>query len=317
MKTALYRHYQVLIDTLGRMAATPVSSLVSVLVLGIAIALPLMLLKVSDSVAEISGQWQGKPKITLFLDSTVLATGENTAEELDSRSIEFGHRLLQIPMIGDIEYVSPVEALVEFGESSGLGDLLSELPENPLPPVLVVHPEPDLADSDIEGLAEQLAGMQEIDTVSYDQLWLERLSAITVLLKSCVLVLAVLMAIGVVLIISNTIRTGIQDRRDEIEIVDQIGGTAAFIRRPFLYYGSLQGAAGAVLAIVFANLALFFLGRPVQQLAQLYDSSFRIEWLGFQQFWLVMLAASLLGWIAARITVDGYIRRLRASVRGK
>jgi cell division transport system permease protein len=317
MKTVLYRHLQVLLDTLGRMAKTPFSTLVSILVLGIAIAFPLILLKISDSTELISGQWQGKPKLTVFLQPLMAEAEDANADEIDRQSIDFGHQLLQIPTIRDIEYISPVEALEEFRQSSGLGDLLSGLPGNPLPPILVVHPEEDIGNSGIKLLAAQLLEMDQVDTVSYDHLWLERLAAMTALLKRSVLVLSALMAIGVVLIISNTVRTGIQDRSDEIEIVDQIGGTASFVRRPFLYYGVLQGAAGALLAMAFANSALFFLGRPVEQLASLYDSSFRIEWIDFQLFWLVLLVASLLGWISARFTVGNYIRRLRANVRGK
>ena len=296
--TWLLRHLQVLFDTLGRMWNTPLPTLMTLTMLGIAMALPLVLHTAVNSLAGAAGQWHHRPQISLFLN----IPADDRA--MDDAAVEFGQRLLQIPAIEDIEYISPGEAITEFKRVSGFGAALDNLPENPLPPLLVVYPDPAQEVAQIEQLVAQLAALEEVDGANFDHLWLQRLSAILVLFKRAVAVLAVLMAVGVVLIISNTVRLGIAGRADEIEIIDQVGGTRAFIRRPFLYFGALQGLFGALFACAIGNVGLYLLGKPVATLAALYDSSFRIEWPGFSLSTGVVLCAALLGWLAARVTVD-------------
>jgi cell division transport system permease protein len=311
MKTLVLRHLQVLFDTLGRMAQNPLPTSMTIAVLGVAIALPLMLFKISESIGHVSGQWQGKPRITIFLQ----LPNSNGATLSDEAALSFGQQLLRNPGIRDIEYTSPEQAFQEFRQSSGLGEMLDDLRENPLPPMLTVFPEVDLDSEQVEELIGRLSDNPEVHTISYDQLWLERLTAIIGLLRHAVMVLSILMATGVILIISNTVRLGIVNRSEEIEIIDQIGGTGAFIRRPFLYYGVLQGIAGALAAILIANSALLALSTPVERLAKLYDSNLRINWIEFDLLWVVLLTTAVLGWLAARVTAGNYLRKMRASER--
>lgn len=315
MKTVFLRHLQVLFNTLGKMTQTPVPTTMTIAVLGVAISLPLMLFKISDSIGLVTNQWQGSPQITIFLK--LPDAQSNDANLIDDAAIRFGYQLLEIPDISDVEYISPEQAWSAFRQSSGFGDLLENLPDNPLPPLLVIYPYPELTNSEIEALIVRLSKKPEVDTISYDQLWLERLSAIIDLLKHAVLVLSVLMSIGVILIISNTVRLGILNRSKEIDIIEQIGGTHAFIRRPFLYYGVLQGIAGALAALLISNTALMIMSKPVQRLAQLYDSKLRIDWIDFTLFCIVVLITAGLGWLAARLTVGNYLRKLTTNVRGK
>ena len=301
--TYLLRHLQVLFDTLGRMWKTPLPTLMTVTMLGIAMALPLVLHKVADSLAATTGQWSHRPQVSLFLN---IPPGDRA---MDDQAVAFGRRLLQIPAIDDIQYISPGDAIAEFKRVSGFGAALDHLPENPLPPLLVVYPDPGQDVAQIQQLVAQLAALDEVDSASFDQLWLQRLGAILALFKRGVAVLSVLMAVGVILIISNTVRLGVAGRAGEIEIIDQVGGTRAFIRRPFLYFGALQGLLGALLACVISTAGLYLLGKPVATLAALYESSFRIEWLGLSLSAGVVLCAAVLGWLVARVTVD---LRLRA-----
>ena len=311
MKTLVLRHLQVLFDTLGKMAQNPLPTIMTIAVLGVAISLPLMLFKISDSIGHVTGQWQGKPRITIFLQ----LPESDDATRIDEMAVNFGQELLRKPGIRDIEYISPEQAFREFQQSSGLGEVLDNLRENPLPPMLTVFPELDLNNDQVEELIVWLSEKPEVHSISYDQLWLERLTAIIGLLRHAVMVLSILMAIGVILIISNTVRLGIVNRSAEIEIIDQIGGTRAFIQRPFLYYGVLQGIAGALAAILIANSALLVLSKPVERLAKLYDSNLRINWIEFDLLWVLLLTTAVLGWVAARVTAGNYLRKLRASVR--
>lgn len=302
--TYLLRHLQVLFDTLGRMWKTPLPTLMTVTMLGIAMALPLVLHKVVDSLAGAAGQWSHRPQVSLFLS---IPPGDR---EMDDKAVEFGRRLLQIPAIDDIQYIPPGEAMDEFKRVSGFGAALDDLPENPLPPLLVVYPDPAQEIAKIQQLVAQLAAREEVESASFDQLWLRRLSAILALFKRGVAVLSALMAVGVILIISNTIRLGIAGRADEIEIIDQVGGTRAFIRRPFLYFGALQGLFSALFACAIGNAGLYLLGKPMATLAALYESNFSIEWLDAPLSAGVVLCAALLGWLAARVTVDWRLRQV-------
>ena len=301
------RHLQVLFDTLGRMWNAPLPTLMTVTMLAIAIALPLVLHKVVDSLAGSAGQWRERPQISLFLNIPA------DDSDLDQKAVEFGRKLLQNPAIDDIEYISPAEAIAEFKRVSGFGEALDNLPENPLPPLLVVYPEPAQEVAQLEQLAAQLAALEQVDSASFDQLWLRRLTAILNLFERGVVVLSVLMAAGVILIIGNTVRLGIASRAAEIEIIDQVGGTRAFIRRPFLYLGVLQGLFGALFACVIGNVGLYLLSKPVETLAALYESSFRVGWFGFSLMAWVALSAAFLGWLAARVTVDRRLAGLSPS----
>lgn len=306
MTIYLLRHLQVLFDTLGRLARAPLPSLITIAVLAVAIALPVLLYKISLSLQQAVGDWRGDYPITLFLQA-----------DSEAEAIEFGQRLLQIPTIRDVAYISKQEALTEFKTLSGFGDLLDGLTENPLPALLIVYPQPNLATANasdaLPALIAQLQAMPAVDMLNYDGDWRARLSAIIALCERVVLLLAGFMATGVVLIISNTVRLGVLSRADEIHVIEQIGGTAAFIRRPFLYAGVIHALLGGLLALVFANIAIFLLARPLHHLAELYQSNIRLSATELRLCASVLVAASGLGWLAARLTAGNQVRKLRAN----
>ena len=316
MSTVLVRHLQVFFDTLGRMAATPVSSLVTITILGVAVSMPLMLFKITDSIEVVGSQLQSSNEITLFLRPR----DENHKDgdtAVDQEAIDLGSSILQIPTVENVEVIARDQALADFREASGFGDLLDALGDNPLPAMLVVSPVASIEEASFRELVEKLREKPGVEALVYDQQWRQKLTAIITLLQYASIILGTLMGLGVVLVIANTVRTGIVDRSDEIEIIDQIGGTAAFIRRPFLYFGVIQGIAGALAALAISNACIYVLGDPVNSLSRLYESQFRLQWVDFRLSAVVIAIAALLGWLAARVTMGGYIRRLRASVRGK
>ena len=315
MKILMQRHLQVFMQTLARMMKSPTSTLVAIIVIAIAVSLPLVLFKITTSLQQLTEDWQGNPEITVFLKVLESESSEAIVEE--DAAVEFGYRLLEIPSIRDIEYVSPEQAFENFKQFSGFGDILSGLNESPLPPMLIVYPEDDLSSANLKKLIRKLQEMEEAESISYDQQWLDRLHGILELFAKLVWILSSLMGVAVILIISNTVRLGILDRADEIQIIDQIGGTGGFVRRPFLYYGVLQGALGALTGWLISNGALYVLNEPVLKLAELYSSHFRLGLIGLALGVAVIVIASVLGWLAARITSGNYLRKLRASVRGK
>lgn len=295
------RHLQVLFDTLGRLCKTPVNSTMTILVLAIAMTLPMVLYKIFDSLEAVTADWVSGPKISVFLDAEV-------EDGLDP--IEFGQRLLQNPMIDDVQYVSPQQGLEEFANLDGFAEAIEALPSNPLPPLLVVVPVTGADNFATQALAAELERMPQVDTAVYDQQWVNRLAAMVKLFQRGVAVLACLMGIGIVLVVSNTIRLGITNRAEEIEIIDQVGGTHAFIRRPFLYAAAVQCLLGALLAWGLTNTTLYVLAKPVSRLAILYESDFRVGWVGPAVALLVAVVAVLLGLIASRFTVDRHLDSL-------
>lgn len=295
------RHLQVLFDTLGRLWKTPVNSAMTILVLAIAMTLPMVLYKIFDSLEAVTADWVSGPRISVFLDAEV-------EDSLDP--VEFGQRLLQNPMIEDVQYISPQQGLEEFANLDGFAEAIEALPSNPLPPLLVVVPATGTDNLATRALAAELEQMPQVDTAVYDQQWINRLAAMVKLFQRGVAVLACLMGVGIVLVVSNTIRLGITSRAEEIEIIDQVGGTHAFIRRPFLYSGAVQCLLGALVAWGLTNTTLYVLAKPVSRLAILYESDFSIGWVGAAVALLVVVVAVLLGLIASRFTVDRYLDSL-------
>jgi cell division transport system permease protein len=275
----------------------------TILVIAVALSLPMVLHKVVQSMQGILDGWQGHSEISLFLHAQV--------DGVEVAPVDFGQSLMRNPVIEDVRYISPDDGLRQLEDMPGIREAVSLLPENPLPPLLVVRPAGDLTADESGRLADELNQMPEIDIAVYDQRWLHRLEAILDLLGRGVLVLSALTGIGVLLVVSNTVRLGIGSRAAEIDIIDQVGGTRAFIRRPFLYTGAIQCLFGAMLAWAFSNLVLMILFQPVSRLANLYHSEFELGWIDPVTAAWVCTGSLLLGLIAARMTVDHYFGTLR------
>ena len=301
----LSRHMQVLINALGRMWLSPLASVMTILVLAIAIALPLVLYKIATSVEQVTEDWTGTPSISLFLK-------ESPGNEAEI-AVEFGQKLLENPMIEDVEYVSSDQGLKTFSEIEGFAEAVDALPENPLPAVLVIHPATGDDIEATEKLAAQLELSKEVDAVVFDQQWLHRISAIVDLIKRGVIILAALMSAGIVLVIGNTVRTAIGQREREIEIIDQVGGTRAFIRRPFLYTTAIQCSFAVIVAWLISNGTLWLLSKPVKRLAILYETDFSIGWVNLGMILPILLGAVFLGWVATFATVTKYLGHLAPS----
>ena len=315
MKTFLNRHLEVARDSVKRILGTPIFSFFTVLILGVAISMPLMLHKLTEAMNFVADNLESTNKVSLFL--TLPEDIIKDDAKIQQTVNKLAGRLLEIPIIEDIVYVSREQALQEFGKSSGLSDLLDRLAMNPLPAMFVVEPVMDIDSDTIKNLVSRLSEFPGVDTVSYDIQWQERLDAIIALFWNASLVVGGLMGAGVVLITGNTVRTAVLNRSEEIQLLDQIGATTLFIMRPFLYIGAIQGLAGALMALILTGLCLHVLGEPVNRLAELYGSNFRIRAVAFEVGATVTAASCFLGWLVAGVTTVGCVRQLRSNVHGK
>ncbi|HHH13580.1 MAG TPA: ABC transporter permease [Thiolapillus brandeum] len=291
----LMRHLQVFFSSLGRLWQRPLGNFMSVLVIAIAMALPAGLHLVVDNLERLSDDWEGAASATLFLQ-----------QALDDAKVEaLLQRLRREPQVGELKHLTPGQALAEFRRYSGMADAISLLEENPLPHVVLIRPaDPGIPAERFRALVERLREYPEVERAVADLQWVERFQGMVHLLQRGTTILAALLSLAVLLVIGNTIRLEIQNRRQEIEIVKLVGGSHAFIRRPFLYEGFWYGLLGATLALLLLSLSLFLLHGPVSRLARLYGSGFTLESPGPAVVLAMLLAGSLLGilgaWIAVR-----------------
>ncbi len=294
----LTRHAQVFFASLGRLVRRPLGSLMTLTVLGIAIALPLGLHLLVGNLQQLAEGWSGAASISIFLkEGADRAQAEKLLQALKAR-----------PDIGEVQHITPEQALAEFRQHSGFGDALDLLDSNPLPHVLLARPaNPDIAPKQAETLLAEVKKLPGVDLALADLQWVERFQGINRILQRAVFVLSLLLALAVLLIIGNTIRLEIQNRREEIEIIKLVGGSNAFIRRPFLYEGFWYGLLGGGIAISLVWLSALALQGPVRHLAELYQSSFRLGGLDPATVGAVLGLSILLGVLGAWTAVSQHL----------
>jgi len=292
-------HAQNLLGAFGRLARQPVGSTMTIVVIAIALALPAGLRVLLNNFDRLSGSWAGAIDFSVYLDSIVSDDRARArADELETRSD-----------ITQVVLVPRDEALMEFKSYSGFGAALDALEENPLPHALVVRPAGD-SQEQIQALADALEALPETDIVQIDTAWVERLRAILLLVGRSIDLATLLLGLAVVLVIGNTIRLEINNRRTEIEVVKLVGGSDAFIRRPFLYMGLCYGLSGSLLAMLTLMLSLWTLAGPVRALAGLYGSCFALEGLDAGEDLILVATGALLGWAGAGLATARHLRSI-------
>ena len=301
MISYLLRHAQVLLSSMGHLARSPGSTLMTVCAIGITLALPTLLYLVVQNVEEASRNLQGKAQVSVFLK---LDLPTEAAEALRDE-------LSRLDAVASSQLITAEQALDEFRSNSGFGEALDILSDNPLPSSIILHIEDSYDDpAVIEPLVNEISTRPEVDLAQWDMAWVMRLHVILELIQRAVIILAVLLVLAVVIIISNTIRLAILNRRDEIEIMKLIGATNRFIRRPFLYDGVLQGLLGALCAVAIVSVCIKLLQDPVVELITLYRSDFATTGISLRAFAALLAAGSALGWLSARAAVGRYLRHI-------
>ena len=299
--SAWLRHHRLsAADSLVKVIDNPASSVMTWLVIGIALALPVGLNVALDNAGSLSERLDNPAQISLFLK-------EDLAEE---KVLRFREELAERDDTGAVLFISREQALEEFRELSGFADVLGSLDQNPLPHLLLVSPPTTAADAEVEALRTALAGYPEVAEAVLDMAWLQRLNSLMELSRRLVLALGIVLVLGVVLILGNTIRLAIENRRDEIVIIKLVGGSNAFVRRPFLYTGLWYGVGGGVVAALLVVVALWFLNAPVQRLAELYQSNFRLAGLGIMGSLNLVLVGGILGLAGAWVAVSRHLGQI-------
>jgi cell division transport system permease protein len=299
MKQWFERHLQTLIGSLGRLWQQPFSTLLTILVIAVALALPACLNVLVHNVRAASGDWSNALDISVYMKPvTSLADTQQLAARLRARQD-----------VAEVTVIPADAALAEFRKGSGFGDALDALRENPLPHAMVVRPGNEFrGPARVEMLRQEIRKMQGVDLVQLDTAWVTRFNAILDIVRRVIALAAGLFALGILVIVGNTIRLDIENRREEIEVTKLVGGSNAFVRRPFLYNGFWYGLGGGVFAGLIVTLVIAVLAEPVRNIAGLYGSDFRLEGLGPLGWLALILGGIALGWLGSFIVATRELR---------
>ena len=294
IQSYFYSHHLAFSSATSRISSLPFQFLSISLVVAIALSLPAGFYVAVTNLQKIVNVTDSSNTITVFLKTT--ATQPQIELLKEKVSLDEG--------IEVIKYISSQQGLDEFRAESGFGDILKMLDENPLPPVFLIEPDKDIQNNSelIKKLVTRLKKEHLIENIQIDMMWLKRLQAILLVSERLSFMLGVILAFGVLLIISNAVALSLDSKSEEVIVIKLVGGTNAYVRRPFLYTGLCYGSFGGILSWIFIAIAVYWLSIPIEKLSALYQSSIELEGLGF--FGLISLISigvslGLLGaWLA-------------------
>ncbi|MBU0689866.1 MAG: permease-like cell division protein FtsX [Gammaproteobacteria bacterium] len=292
----LREHFHVLQTTLRRLWLTPGASLLNMTIIGIALSLPVGAYVLLKSVQQLASTVADAPQISAFLD----------AGKRDTELSALKEKLEGIERIAKVEFVSRDAALQQLQQSTGVSDMIGDLPHNPLPDTFIIYPKvTDTAA--MEALFQELQSWKQFDHVQLDSAWIKKLDALLNLGRLATAILATSLSLALIAITFNTIRLQILTRRDEIEVTKLIGASDSFIRRPFLYFGLLQGLTGGFVAWLLVSASLWLLNGSLVNLTQLYASDFLLHPLSWPDSLALFVFSGYLGWLGAWFSVSQHL----------
>jgi cell division transport system permease protein len=295
------RHLQAFFGALGRLARAPLATLLTLIVIGVALSLPAGLALLVNNMRTATGD------LGNALDFTVFFKAATPIERVQLLAKNARER----PGIESVTVRTADQALEEFKQASGFGDALSALSDNPLPHHLIVRPLASASGpAEVENLRRYFSAFPEVDIVQLDLDWVRKLHSMLDVLRRVFWVVVAVLGLGVLAVIGNTIRLEIQQRRPEIEVTKLVGGSNAFVRRPFLYTGLFYGLGGALLAALIVFGGLSYLGQAVGDLSVQYGNRFSMEGLGPRGVGLLAGVGAALGWLGALISTGKHLRAI-------
>ena len=293
-------HVSTAVAAFRRLAQQPFASMMTILVIAVTLALPSAMHLLIKNAQSISASWDSALDFSVYLKTN---TSINDARRL-------ADLIRQRADVQQVTLISSDEALEEFRMQSGFGEALDHLTVNPLPHTIVVRPGNNHTEASMGLLNEELGNLPETDFVQVDTEWVRRFNAILDILQRAIAIGATLLGAAIIVVIGNTIRLDIQNRREEIEVTKLIGASNAFVRRPFLYSGLWYGLGGGLLALALVRYGLIALEAPVTRLAGLYNRPFTVLALGFTESLLIMGVGVALGLAGSWVAAARHMRRI-------
>ncbi len=303
MKHWLKLHWRNCTGSLRDLAERPLATLLTAAVIGIALAMPASLNLLVKNGSNLAGSWDDARDFSVYLKlDTELSKAQQLVDQIEA-----------LTGVAQVSLTSADAALADFRASSGLGEVLEELEDNPLPHTLGVRPIEDISVAELDALGQQLAQLDAVELVQIDTEWVQRLNAMLDFLRRVVLLASTLLVIGVLIIVGNTIRLDIQSRRDEIEVLKLVGASDGFVRRPFLYVGLWYGILGGLLAMLVLLLGSWLLAAPLETLVGLYASEANLLGMDWATIGWVLAGGVLSGWGGAWTAVARHLSAIQPS----
>jgi cell division transport system permease protein len=296
VNTWLSHHWHAFFLALRRLAGTPLASLLNITVIGVAFSLPTGIYMLLGNVQNFSGQLSGAPQLSVFLK---LGTDKAAIEKLESH-------LRQHPQITSFRFISKDKALKQLKQKSELADAVNSLTRNPLPDAFIIDAQ-SASPETLKQLRTEMLKWPDSEHVQLDSAWVERLNALLKLGQLAILILTALLSFALIVVTFNTIRLQILTKRDEIEVSKLIGATSSFIRRPFLYFGAIQGVAGGTIAWLIVAIVINLINSELTNLAQLYAVDFQLYHISFEDSISLLLFSSWLGWAGSWLSVASHL----------
>src|SRR3989339_390358 len=291
-------HVRGFIFAFGELVRAPFASLVTILVIGIAMSLPAGFYTLLKNFQSISSHWNGSPTISLYLKPHLIQSEIQSLMGTLKKRVD----------VDQVTYISPEEGIQQFEQYTQFKDVLSILGENPLPPVMVVTPTMQYQTPQaLDLMVQAFAQMPQVDKAQLDVVWVKRLYQFVVLSHRLIQVLVILFSLGVILITGNTIRLALQKHESEIAILRLVGATPSFIRRPLLYRGILYGLLGGITAWILIALILMWLESPIEILVTSYGGTFTLQGLSFMSGIKIIFLSSVLSFIGAWLAVRPHL----------
>ena len=297
MRAWFSQHRVALVSALRRLGLSPLNTLLSLFVIGIAMTLPAAGYVVLDNLKAISQNASGIQQISLFM---AVEAGRKDAADIERRLKEVN--------AGSWRFVAREDALKHLQENEGLADIVASLPRNPLPDAFIVEPK-ETDPAKLESLKDTFASWPKVAHVQLDSAWVKRFDAFLRLGKLLLAMLAGVFGGGLVAVTFNTIRLQVLAQAAEIEVARLIGATDAFIRRPFYYFGALQGILGGLVAAALVMGGLKLLSGPAGELAALYAGDYVLRGPGALEVVGLAAIGGLLGWLGAQLSVSLSLRK--------
>lgn len=297
------QHRAFLIESLSRLIGHPLASTMTILVIAISLSLPGGLFVLLKNVQAVTDRWEQQSVISLYLHPNYE----------DTEALALSHQLSSRADVADVQYISKEEGLRYFEQSSGHEQILSTLPENPLPIVLKVIPKATVdLDSlpDLQALRDHLQSLPQVEYAQLDADWLQRLAAIIHFGQRFVYAISSLLVFAVLLIVGNTIRMAVEGRRDEVLVMKLVGATNSYIRRPFLYMGFWFGVLGGVFAVLCILLLSWWVSAPAARLIELYHAEFELQSFNAVEIIMCLTISAAIGTVGSWIAVSRHIRNI-------
>lgn len=305
LRSRITQHKEAFTFSLAHLWQNPISTWITLAAIAIALSLPAGLYILLGNLKTLTDDKREVPTISIYIKQNITEQQAQDRAEL----------LSELKDIENVKLIKREDGLKHMKQISGVQDIIDTVGGNPLPHVLVVTPRMSLfgdSDIDLDELAQRLRNYPEVDSIQMDIEWVQRLRAILHIAERVVLVVGFLLGLTVLLVVGNTIRLNIENRREEIEVSQLVGATTAYVRRPFLYGGMWYGLFGGVISLVIVHSSLLFMIAPVNQLAKLYGSHYSVSGLGTTATLTILVASSLLGLFGAWIAMTQHLRRQHA-----